>query len=227
MPKMFLLLIVSPTEGTRRRCELPSDHLNVFPYGDDLVKPSEISTRTFEKSIEHGNSSPAQLIDIQKLPPPPSFKDSRPLVTLAELPPGKYIDTVAKVVFIRSSERVDTLGSKMVFSGVLEDSTFKVPFVSHKIGVPLSKNSVYKFQSAYVHEFEKDKSLVLVATEYSKIEPRSADGVQDYVWTPNVASIKRPVNYVNLQGIVTSIYSNSGLIRRCNKCNSIMPFDRR
>jgi hypothetical protein len=39
--------------------------------------------------------------------------------------------------------------------------------LSHKIEVPLSKNSVYEFQSVYVHEFEKDKSLILVATEHS------------------------------------------------------------
>jgi hypothetical protein len=56
--------------------------------------------------------------------------------------------------------------------------------LSHKIEVPLSKNSVYEFQSVYVHEFEKDKSLILVATEHSRIELRSAERIRDIVWNP-------------------------------------------
>ncbi len=49
-----------------------------------------------------------------------------------------------------TSERQDALGEKLVFSGTFEDSTFKVPFVSHRISYPLIRNSVYKFYSAYV-----------------------------------------------------------------------------
>ena len=56
--------------------------------------------------------------------------------------------------------------------------------LSHKIEVSLSKNSVYEFQSVYVHEFEKDKSLILVATEHSRIELRSAERIRDIVWNP-------------------------------------------
>jgi hypothetical protein len=70
-----------------------------------------------------------------------------------------------------TSERTDALGTKLVFTGVLEDSTFKAPFVSHRISHPLIRNSVYKYNSAYVHEFE-DKSLLLVLTEHTKIEYR-------------------------------------------------------
>lgn len=54
----------------------------------------------------------------------------------------------------------------MVFSGILEDSSFKTTFVSHKIKYPLIRNSVYKFYSAYIHEFE-NKSLLLIVTEQS------------------------------------------------------------
>ena len=51
-------------------------------------------------------------------------------VTLSELIPGKYISTAARVVYLRTTEKQDTLGSKVIFSGILEDSTFKVPFVN-------------------------------------------------------------------------------------------------
>jgi hypothetical protein len=87
--------------------------------------------------------------------------------------------------------------------------------LSYKIEVPPSKNSVYEFKSVYVHEFEKDNSLILVATEDSRIELRSAERIRDIVWNPKISSIRRPVNYT-LQGIVITIYSNSGLIKRCN-----------
>ena len=69
----------------------------------------------------------------------------------------------------KDDRKTDAFGSKMVFSGILEDYTFKTPFVSHKITYPLIRNSVYKFDSAYVHEFD-DKSLLLIATEHTKIE---------------------------------------------------------
>jgi hypothetical protein len=37
-----------------------------------------------------------------------------------------------------------------------------------------------------------------------------------------IESIKKPVRYVSLNGIITTVYSNSGLVKRCNKCKSIM-----
>ena len=88
----------------------------------------------------------------------------------------------------------------MVFSGVLEDSTFKIPFVSHRITYPLIRNSVYKFYSAYIHEFE-DKSLLLVVTEHTKIEPKNIEDYREFVWAPKIESIKRPVHYIGLEGI--------------------------
>jgi len=59
-------------------------------------------------------------------------------------------------------------GAKLVFTGMIEDSTFKVPFVSRRISYPLIRNSVYKF---VVYEFE-DKSLLLIITEHTKIESK-------------------------------------------------------
>ena len=159
--------------------------------------------------------------DPQTLPVQPSWQQPRPQLTLSELTPGKYVATTARIVFLKTTERQDALGNKLVFSGILEDSTFKVPFVSHRISYPLIRNSVYKFYSAYVHEFE-DKSVLLVVTEHTKIEPKNIEDYREFVWTPKIESIKRPVHHIALQGAITTIHSNSGLVKRCNKCKSIL-----
>jgi hypothetical protein len=143
-------------------------------------------------------------------------------VTLSELIPGRYVSTTARVVYLRAIEKQDALGSKMIFSGILEDAAFKVPFVSHRISYPLIRNCVYKFQSAYVHEFPSEKSLLLVITEYTKISPKDVENYRDYSWKPTIESIKRPVKSVALQGVITTVHSNSGLIKRCNNCKSIL-----
>jgi hypothetical protein len=85
-----------------------------------------------------------------------------PLVTLSELIPGKYISTTARIVYLKTIERQDALGSKLLFSGIVEDSTFKVPFVSHRISFPLIRNSIYKFNSAYVHTADRDNYSFIV-----------------------------------------------------------------
>src|SRR5215207_9440527 len=143
-------------------------------------------------------------------------------VTLSELIPGRYVSTTARVVYLRAIEKQDALGSKMIFSGILEDSAFKVPFVSHRISYPLIRNCVYKFQSAYVHEFPSEKSLLLVITEYTKISPKDVEDYREYIWKPTVDSIKRPIKSVALQGVITTVHGNSGLVKRCNKCKSIL-----
>jgi hypothetical protein len=153
--------------------------------------------------------------------PLPSQEQRITDVTLSELIPGRYVSATARVVYLRAIEKQDALGSKMIFSGILEDSEFKVPFVSHRISYPLIRNCVYKFQSVYVHEFP-DKSLLLVITEYTKISPKDVEDYREYIWKPTVDSIKRPVKSVALQGVITTVHSNSGLIKRCNKCKSIL-----
>jgi hypothetical protein len=155
-------------------------------------------------------------------PPSPSYQQPIPLVTLSELIPGKYVSTTARIVYVKTVERQDALGTKTIFSGVLEDSTFKVPFISHRISYPLIRNSIYKFNSSYVHEFPTDKSLLLVITEHTKIDSKNVEDYRDFIWNPKIESIKRPVRSVSLNGIITTIHSNSGLVKRCNKCKSIM-----
>src|SRR6266487_1926870 len=159
--------------------------------------------------------------DPRTFPAQPSWQQPRPQLTLSELIPGKYVSTTARIVHLKTSERHDALGNKLVFSGVMEDSTFKIHFVSHRISYPLIRNSVYKFYSAYVHEFE-DKSVLLVVTEHTKIEPKNIEDYREFVWAPKIESIKRPVHYIALQGVITTIHSNSGLVKRCNKCKSIL-----
>jgi hypothetical protein len=143
-------------------------------------------------------------------------------VTLSELIPGKYVSTTARVVYVRTVERQDALGSKTIFSGILEDSTFKVPFISHRISYHLIRDSIYKLNSAYVHEFLTDKSLLLVITEHTKVDSKNVEDYREYIWNPKIESIKRPVKSVSLNEIITTVYNNSGLVKRCNKCKSIM-----
>jgi hypothetical protein len=171
---------------------------------------------TFQETVREEDNYP----DPNTLPLP--SQDQRLTdVTLSELIPGKYVSTTARVVYLRAIEKQDALGSKMIFSGIVEDSAFKVPFVSHRISYPLIRNCVYKFQSAYVHEFP-EKSLLLVITEYTKISPKDVEDYREYIWKPTVDSIKRPVKNVALQGVITTVHGNSGLIKRCNKCKSIL-----
>ena len=56
--------------------------------------------------------------------PLPSQESRIADVTLSELIPGKYVSTTARVVYLRAIEKQDALGSKMIFSGILEDSEF-------------------------------------------------------------------------------------------------------
>src|SRR5919106_2253762 len=154
--------------------------------------------------------------------PLPSQEPRIPDVTLSELIPGRYVSTTARVVYLRAIEKQDALGTKMIFSGILEDSTFRVPFVSHRISYPLIRNCVYKFQSAYVHEFPSDRSLLLVITEYTRINPKDIEDFREFIWKPKIDSIKRPVRSLSLQGVITTVHGNSGLIKRCNKCKSIL-----
>ena len=124
-------------------------------------------------------------------------------------------------MYLRTIEKQDALGTKVIFSGILEDSTFKVPFVSHRISYPLIRNCVYKFQSAYVHEFASERSLLLVITEHTKIIPKDIEDFREFIWKPRIESIKRPVKSLALQGVITTVHGNSGLVKRCNKCKSI------
>lgn len=153
--------------------------------------------------------------------PQPDPHEGRPLLTLAELTPGRYVDTIARVDFFKVSERHDQLGTKPIYSGVLEDSTFRVPFICHKTSLPLERNGVFRIRSAYVHEFQ-DRSILLILTEYSRIQPVPVEDLGGYVWTPRIGGIPRPIHDVILEGVVSNIYDTSGLVKRCNKCKRLI-----
>ena len=121
---------------------------------------------------------------------------------MADLTAKSYVKTVGRAVYLKTTERQDELGSKVIFSGILEDATFKIPFVSHKINVPWQRDTVYKFDNAYVHEFP-DRSLLLVITEFTDWQIKVVDGYleyQQYVWRPKIANIKRPVQIFHWLG---------------------------
>ena len=114
--------------------------------------------------------------------------------------------------------------AKIIFSGILEDATFKIPFVSHKINIPWQHDTVYKFDNAYVHEFP-DRSLLLVITEFTDWQLKVVDGYleyQQYVWKPKIENIKRPVQNISLVGTITTVHNNSGLVKRCNNYKSLL-----
>jgi hypothetical protein len=178
---------------------------------------------------EPGHNSSSQVLgdlypDPRTLPAPPVLRQPIPSVTLAELEPGKYMSTTARIAYLRTAERHDALGEKVVFTGVLEDSLSKVSFVSHKIAYPLIRDSVYNIHSAYIHEFP-DRSLLLVITEFTKLDPKNVEDIREYTWVPKIGDISRPVRYIFLNGTVSTIYSSSGLIKRCNKCRSLILYD--
>ena len=162
--------------------------------------------------------------DPRSLPKPPSFQETIPSVTLSELEPGKYVSIQARIVYLKTVEKHDALGEKVVFSGLVEDATFKVPFVSHKISFPLIRDSVYRFYSAFVHEFS-DKSLLLVITEHTKIDPKNIEDIREFTWSPKLGAINRPVRNIYLNGTISTIHSTSGLVKRCNKCKSLIYYD--
>jgi hypothetical protein len=162
--------------------------------------------------------------DPRSLPKPPSFQETIPSVTLSELEPGKYVSIQARIVYLKTVEKHDALGEKVVFTGLVEDPTFKIPFVSHKISYPLIRDSVYRFYSAYVHEFP-DKSVLLVITEHTKIDPKNIEDIREFTWSPKLGAINRPVRNIYLNGTVSTIHSTSGLVKRCNKCKSLIYYD--
>jgi hypothetical protein len=182
--------------------------------GGSAMSSSELPKTILQKDFPDPHTIP--------VPPSPSYHQPISVVTLSELIPGKYVSTAARVVYVRTVERQDALGTKTIFSGILEDSTFKVPFVSHRISYPLIRNSIYKFNSSYVHEFPTDKSLLVVITEHTKVDSKDVEDYREYIWNPKIDLIKRPVRSVSLSGIITTVYSNSGLVKRCNKCKSIL-----
>jgi hypothetical protein len=183
----------------------------------------------YNKNDDSNRNSSSQILsglypDPRSLPAPPALREPIPSVTLSDLEAGKYTSTTARIAYLRTSEKHDALGEKVVFTGVLEDATSKVSFVSHKISFPLIRDSVYKIHSAYVHGFP-DRSLLLVITEFTRLEPKNVEDMREYTWIPKIGAINRPIRNIFLNGTISTIHSTSGLIKRCNKCRSLILYD--
>lgn len=160
----------------------------------------------------------------ESIPQPPSTYEPKPQVALADATPKSYETVVGRIISYRTSERRDELGSKVIFTGMIEDASFRIPFVCHKLNIPLSRDMVFKFNNAYIHEFP-DKSILLVITEFTDWQVLNVDGYfeyQRYVWKPKIDKIKRPIHNVSLDGTITTIHNNSGLVKRCNNCKSLL-----
>jgi hypothetical protein len=61
-----------------------------------------------------------------------------------------------------------------------------------------------------------------VITEHTKIDSKNVEDYRDFIWNPKIESIKRPVRSISFNGIMTTVYGNSGLVKRCDKCKSIL-----
>ena len=59
------------------------------------------------------------------VPPSPSYQQPIPLVTLSELIPGKYVSIAARIVYVKTIEKQDSLGSKTIFYGILEGTSLQ------------------------------------------------------------------------------------------------------
>jgi len=160
----------------------------------------------------------------ESIPRPPATYEPKPQVALADLTPNQYANLTARIISYRTSERKDELGSKIIFTGLMEDASFRLPFVCHKVKIPLTRDSVFKFSNAYAHEFP-DKSLLLVITEFTDWQFLNVDGYfefQNYVYKPKIEGIKRPIQNISLEGTITTVHNNSGLVKRCNNCKSLL-----
>ena len=67
--------------------------------------------------------------------------------------------------------------------------------------------------------------MLLVITEFTKLEPKNVDDIREYTWVPKIGDINRPVRHIYLNGTISTIHSTSGLIKRCNKCRSLILYD--
>lgn len=154
--------------------------------------------------------------------PKPSAHPIRTPLKLLEIAPKTYVDTTVRVVMYRAREKEDELGRRPYIFGIAEDSTFKAPFICYK---PYSffQDSVFKFQNAYVHQLD-DSSILLILTEYSRVEYLPEEDPRDYVWHPKIGRVTRPLGScrVTLQGIVSSVHQSSGLVRRCEECSRVI-----
>ena len=45
------------------------------------------------------------------------------------------------------------------------------------------------------------------------------------MFKPNIDKIKRPVQNILLTGTITTVHNNSGLVKRCNHCKSLLYYD--
>jgi hypothetical protein len=93
---------------------------------------SSMSSSEILKTILQKDYPDPQTIPV---PPSPSYQQPIPLVTLSKLIPGRYVSTTARIVYVK------TVGTKTIFSVILEDSTFKVPSISHRYYLHMLPNS--------------------------------------------------------------------------------------
>jgi hypothetical protein len=66
---------------------------------------------------------------------------------------------------------------------------------------------------------------LLVITEFTKLDPKNIEDIREFTWVPKIGAINRPVRHIFLNGTISTIHGTSGLIKRCNKCRSLILHD--
>jgi hypothetical protein len=151
---------------------------------------------------------------------PPSLRSN---VKLSELKPKSYVNTTVRVLFIKGREKRDELGRRPYIYGAVEDRTFRVPFVCYRPYHMFFKDSVFRFENAYVHNFN-DNSLLLVLTEHSHVKLLPEEPLEEYVWKPKIGLMNHPLGplRVTLEGVISKIHDGSGLVKRCERCGRVL-----
>ena len=141
---------------------------------------------------------------------------------LSQLIPGTYSTLKARVVIIKSKEKLDELGSRRYIFGIAEDQMSRVPFVCYKPYSDFFRDGVFEFKDVYVHKFE-DSSILLVVTERSSVDYLIDEDPKRYVWNQRIGDINQAMGtcHVTLRGVLSQISSSSGLVQRCEACGRV------
>ena len=141
---------------------------------------------------------------------------------LSQLIPGTYTTLKARVLIIKSKEKLDELGSRRYIFGIVEDQISRVPFICYKPYSDFFRDGVFEFKDVYVHKFE-DNSVLLVVTERSSVNYLIDEDPRMYVWNQRIGDIKRAMGtcHVTLRGVLSQISSSSGLVQRCETCGRV------
>ncbi len=136
---------------------------------------------------------------------------------LKECRDGDFVKVRARVVRSRIKEGRDELGYKPRISGVLEDSTCRMYFVSFNPKLCLLADTVVEVEGR-VRELPNG-SKILIVGERSRVRVLE-DRLDRYIFNARIANLTEPMTGIVVTGRISKVYRV--LVRRCKKCNRIL-----